>query len=91
MKNHIARQLNEVAAGMPQVFEWMPGKATMSGSDLNLTPLADKQKFDPDQMYEFNMPYMVAVEHKQQIKDAYKRGGLIAVKGYHKSVMDKIK
>ena len=89
MKNNIARQLNQVAKGMPLVYEWHQGKAIMSGADLNLTPLGGK--LDPNQDYEFDMPYMVAVEHKQQLKDAYKRGGFQEVKKYHKSVMDKIK
>ena len=89
MKNNIARQLNEVARTMPHVFEWHQGKAIMSGADLNLTPLGGS--LEPDKDYEFDMPYMVAVEHKQQLKDAYKRGGFEEVKKYHRSVMDKIK
>jgi hypothetical protein len=90
MKNNIARQLNEVAKGMPLVYEWHEGSGQWSGSDLNLTPMGDKYKFDPDKLYTISMPYMQAVEHKQQLKDAYKRGGFEEVKKYHRSVMDKI-
>jgi hypothetical protein len=89
MKSNIARQLNEVAKTMPIVFEWKMERISWPGSDLNLTPLGGD--LDPDKEYEFDMPYMVAVEHKQQLKDAYKRGGFDEVKKYHKSVMDKIK
>lgn len=91
MKSSIARQLNEVARTMPHVFEWHEGSVEWTGADLNLTPMGDKHRFDPDKLYTISMPYMQAVEHKQQLKDAYKRGGMQEVKNYHRSVMDKIK
>lgn len=91
MKKQIATQLNEVASTMPIVYEWVLIPEQFTGAELNLTPLAKHVKYDADKVYDVPMPAMVAVTHKQQIKDAYKRGGLPAVKEYHQSVMAKIK
>lgn len=91
MKANIARQLNEVAETMPLVFEWEMRPETVEGSWLKYSPIADRQPIDPDQDYNIELPVMVAVEHKQQVKDAYKRGGFEAVREYHRSVMNKIK
>lgn len=91
MNHNIAKQLNEVAATMPLVFYWETRPVLMKGWELNLTPLGEGVTFEKDVDYEIPVPCMVAVEHKQQIKDAYKRGGLQAVKQYHQSVMAKAK
>lgn len=91
MNHHIAKQLNEVAATMPLVFVWETRPVLMKGWELNLTPLGEGVTFEKDTDYEIPVPCMVAVEHKQQIKDAYKRGGLPAVQAYHRQVMDKAK
>lgn len=90
MKKAIATQLNEVADTMPIVYEWTLIPEEFTGEELNLTPLGNHVKYEKDKVYTVPMPAMVAVTHKQQIKDAYKRGGLLAVKQYHQSVMAKI-
>ena len=91
MKHHIAKQLNEVAATMPRVFTWTMEPEVVEGSWLMHSPIADRQKIDPQLSYRVLLPVAKAVDHKQQIKDAYKRGGMEAVKAYHRSVIDKIK
>lgn len=91
MNKRIASQLNEVAATMPLAFEWKTETVLMKGWELNLTPLGEGVTFEKDADYEIPVPCMVAVEHKQQIKDAYKAGGLPAVQAYHRKVMDKAK
>lgn len=91
MKANIARQLNEVAETMPLVFEWELQPEVVDGDWLRFSAIGDTQKIDPAQQYRIDLPVMVAVSHKQQVKDAYKRGGFEAVKEYHRSVMNKIK
>jgi len=89
--HHVATQLNKLAETTPVVFDWVLIPEIFTGAELNLSPLAETQTFEPTAMYTVNMPAMLAVNHKQQIKDAYKRGGFPAVKEYHQSVMAKIK
>jgi len=91
MKKDIASRLNEVAASMPIIFEWKTESILMKGWELNLTPLGDIYRLEKEKDYTVEVPVMVAVEHKQQLKDAYKRGGMPEVIRYHRSVMDKIK
>lgn len=91
MKKHIAKQLNQVAATMPTVMEWSMESEEVEGSWLIHSPIADSQPIDPNKTYRILLPVLRGVDHKQQVKDAYKRGGLEAVKQYHRSVMNKIK
>jgi hypothetical protein len=91
MNKHIAKQLNEIAATTPTLFSWTTEQVMMFGWELNLTPLGDEIKFEKEAEYPILVPMMVAVDHKQQFKDAYKRGGWEEVKAYHKSVIDKIR
>jgi hypothetical protein len=86
MKKNIAKRLNELSDTLPVVFEWEVGMYQISGYELNLTPLSDMRKFDNDAVYEIPMPQMRAVTHKQQIKDAFKRGGVTEVEKYINSV-----
>lgn len=91
MKKNIAQQLNAAAESTPLVFEWILLPEIFKGWELNLTPIADiNPPFEPEEDYSFDMPAMRAVNHKQQFKDAYNRGGWQAVKEYHTSVMAKI-
>jgi hypothetical protein len=90
MKKDIAKELNNIASSIPLVFDWSTEKIVMKGWELNLTPFGDHQQFVPDEDYQVDVPVMIAVEHKQQVKDAYKRGGPSAVRSYYKSVMAKI-
>lgn len=91
MKKHIAKQLNAAADSTPIVYEWDLLPEQFTGRELNLTPLADTRKFDPDKVYTVPMPAMIAVDHHKQFKDAYNRGGWPAVKEYHAGVMAKVK
>lgn len=93
MKKDIVKQLRAVADTTPAVFEWRMLPELFTGAELNLTPLADAQPepYIPDAVYVVDMPALVAVDHYQQYKDAYKRDGWEGVKAYHRSVMDKIK
>ena len=65
--------------------------AVFTGEEMNLSFFGESEEFIKDEMYMVPMPALVATEHKQQVKDAYKRGGLPAVQQYHQSVIAKIK
>lgn len=90
MRKEIASRLNEVARTMPTVFEWKTEQVPMKGWELKLTPL-DSPSLVDDVDYLIEVPCMVAVEHRKQLKDAYNRGGMDEVVRYHKSVIEKIK
>jgi len=91
MKKNIATELNQIADSIPIVFNWSTEKIIMKGWELNLTPFGDHFKYEKEQDYTIDVPVMIAVEHKQQVKDAYKRGGPSAVREYYQSVVAKIK
>lgn len=78
MKKAIASQLNSLAESMPHVLIEHDDKIIMSGHDLLLTPLAD-QVTDRNAVYEVYIPKFIAVNHDQQLKDSYKRGGWDAI------------
>lgn len=81
MKKELASRLNAIAEKLPILFEEKVDHILIKGSELLLTPLAsiveDREKF-----YSVEIPKYVAVEHKQQVKDAYKRGGWQEVDKY---------
>lgn len=89
MKKSIARELNEVADDMPIIFDEKMETIMMCGKDLKLTPL-EFMVNDDNEMYPIEIPIFVAVEHKQQLKDAYKRGGMDEAKKYIDNVFSKI-
>jgi hypothetical protein len=91
MKKDIAKQLSDLADELPTVFDTRIGSVLMSGEELNLTPLGDKQRFDKEQVYSVPVPEYHAVEHRQQLKDAYKRLGMEGVREYTKKVMEDYK
>lgn len=91
MRKDIVQQLHKAAETTPLVFEWIEVPEIFTAEELHLTPFADIMQLEPGAKYEVPMPALRAVEHKQQFKDAYKRGGWPAVKEYHSSVMAKIK
>ncbi len=91
MKKDIAKALAKAAETTPTVFEWELRPETFTAEELHLTPIADQMALVPGRLYTVDMPCLVAVDHKQQFKDAYKRGGWPAVKEYHRSVISKIK
>lgn len=91
MKKDIAKQLSELADELPTVFEMRMGTTLMTGDELNLTPLGDKQPFERDTVYSVPVPEYHAVEHRQQLKDAYKRSGMQGVRDYTNKVMQDYK
>lgn len=92
IKKDVAIQLRMIANSTPLLFEWIMLPTPFLGEDLNLTPLKTKDvKFESGVTYEIPMPHLRAVEHYQQLKDAYKKNGWQGVKEYHRIVIDKIK
>ena len=89
MKKNIVNKLLEVADTLPIIYEWKMVPEVFTGEELNTTPLADKVKFKPDQEYTYPMPAMVAVDHRQQLKDAFKHSGIDGVQNYFNQTMDK--
>jgi hypothetical protein len=74
LKKAIASQLNSLAETMPHVLIEHDDKIIMLGHDLLLTPLAN-QVTDRNATYEVYIPKFIVVNHNQQLKDSYKRGG----------------
>ena len=89
MDKSIANKLREVASSLPIIYEWKMVPEIFTGAELNTTPLADAFRFEPDKEYTYPMPAMVAVDHRQQVKDAFKRGGVEGVEQYYFKTMDK--
>ena len=87
MKKNIAKILNETAAKLPTVFNVEQDFVEMSGAELKLTPIADRQELKDDAVYQVPIPKYVAVFHEQQLKDAYKQGGAKAVQDYINKVL----
>lgn len=90
MRKDVAKQLAEIANTIPVVFEWELMPEEFTGEELNLTPFGDHQKFLPKEKYQIDMPALVANTHRQQLKDAYKKGGIRAVEMYREDVIKKI-
>jgi hypothetical protein len=86
MKKDIAKTLNGIAEKLPIVFKAEPIDVEMYGWELNLTPLGNVRKFEPNTVYKYPFFQLRAVEHKQQLKDAFKNNGLTGVKTYLNSV-----
>ena len=89
MKKQIAAKLLEIANGLPLVYDIEPIKILESGYRLNLSALGENQKVDDGMLYEIDFFQLRAVEHKQQVKDAFKNGGFDGVNEYFKSVIKK--
>lgn len=86
MRRQIATTLREIAETMPTVFDMQDDWVMWSGRDLLLTPMADKVD-DKDALYKVWCPKLVAVDHRHQLKDAFKRGGWDEVKAYQIKVL----
>ncbi len=86
MKKNKATDLNAIAEALPRIFEWKLGVEEFTGIELNLSGFGEERKFDNGSMYEVEVPFMQALDHKQQLKDAYKRGGNEAVIKYVNAV-----
>ena len=90
MKKAVETELNKIADTIPIVFDWVLRPEEFTGEELNLTPYGDIQTLIKDQVYTIPMPALFSVDHHKQVKEAYKRGGVPAVRQYCKSVTDKI-
>lgn len=91
MKKDIAKQLNKFADELPLVYNVEEITITETGERLDLSAYGEKRKFEKNKLYELPFIQLRAVEHKQQIKDAYKSGGIARVKGYVNSVIKSLK
>lgn len=90
MNKAIAKELNEIADSLPLVFKWIDIQEEFTGKELNLTPLGEIMPYDNDSVYVVMMPALEATEHKQQLKDAYCKGGWPAVHNYKMKVLQTI-
>lgn len=90
MKKSIAKHLNELAEKLPIVYESEPVEIEMSGYELNRSGYGEIYRFDEKKMYKIPFFQLRAVEHKQQLKDAYKRDGLNGFNKYMDSLIQKI-
>lgn len=86
MKKNVAKQLHQVAGDLPLVFVKEPIVIQMTGYEMNLSAFGEVHKYDNDQLYDVEFFQLRAVEHKQQLKDAYKRGGINEAKKYYNQV-----
>jgi hypothetical protein len=90
LKKEIAKQLNDIADGIPHVFIEQDDHVLMIGHEVLLTPLAHLV-IDPNLLYSVYIPKFVAVDHKQQIKDCWKREGMKGVTDYCKNVLRQLR
>jgi hypothetical protein len=86
MKKDIVKRLKSIADVLPLVWKTEQDYVIMSAEELRLTPVDDIIQLEPGKNYKIPIPKFVAVYHEQQVKDAYKKGGALAVKEYVKSV-----
>ena len=91
MKKEVSKILNKLASELPYVYSPEIDYVLMTGYELNLSALGELITYPKENIYEVPVPKYVAVEHKQQMKDAYKKGGFDGVKKYMAQVLHKIK
>jgi hypothetical protein len=91
MKKDVSSWLRRVAERLPRIFEEFPDTYLAHGWELKLTPVADQMELVDDQLYTVPIPKYVSVDHRHQLKDAYKRGGEEAVAKYCLNVLRKYK
>lgn len=91
MKKDIASKLNDIAENLPHIFEWELEIIPHTGREMNLSAYGEMHHYDNKSIYDLEVPVMRAVEHKQQLKDAYKRGGDEGVRQYVNAVYRKFR
>lgn len=91
MKKDIAKKLNGLAEKMPIILEEKVEFITLDGFEMNLSGYGEGRKWDRNKHYEVPVPMFKAVDHKQQLKEAYKRGGIEAVWTYFNKVIEDAK
>ena len=89
MDKAIAKQLAEIADGLPLIFTPEPATMQMTGVEMNLSGYGETHRYDPNGVYEVPTYVLSAVEHRMQLKDAWKRSGLAGVNQYIDSVIAK--
>jgi hypothetical protein len=83
MKKNVSKHLNDLAETLPTIFELEFEEAVYTGEEMNLSGYGEEKKYDKKKYYKVaDQPVFRAVEHKQQLKDAWKRGGIEEVIGY---------
>lgn len=89
MRKDIAKELSEIAALLPIIYQEEEDKVIMSGAELNLSGYGEYRTFPKDKFYEVPIPLYRAVEHKQQLKDAFKKSGMKGVHHYIQTFCNK--
>jgi len=83
LKKDVAKHLSDLAETLPLVFELEYEETIYTGEEMNLSGYGEEKRYEKGKYYKVtDLPVFRAVEHKQQLKDAWKRGGLEEVKGY---------
>lgn len=82
MNKKIAKELSEIAALLPIIYVEEEDKVLMTGAELNLTGYGEHRTFEKEKVYEVPIPLYRAVEHRQQLKDAFKRDKMQGVHNY---------
>ena len=82
--------LNDAAEQLPHVFIEETETVKMTGYWLNRSGYGETQRFDETMIYDVPQPLYRAVTHRQQLKDAYKKGGEAAVMEYINKVTEQI-
>ena len=82
MNKKIAKVLSEIAATLPVIYEEEEDKVLMTGEELNLSGYGEFRTFEKNKVYEVPIPLYRAVEHRQQLKDAFKRDQMQGVHDY---------
>ena len=82
MNKKIAKVLSEIAATLPIIYVEEEDKVLMTGAELNLTGYGEHRTFNKSEVFEVPIPLYRAVEHRQQLKDAFKRNKMLGVHNY---------
>ena len=90
MKKAISKHLNELAEKLPIGYDVEPVTIQLTGYELNRSGYGETRKFKDTYLYEIPFFQLRAVEHKQQLKDAYKRDGINGFNKYMDSLIQKI-
>jgi hypothetical protein len=87
MKKDVASRINKLAERLPVIFKVEHITILMEGWELNLSGYGEYKKYDKDKVYEVPFIQYRAVMHEQQLKDAFKRGGMSEVSKYVDGVL----
>jgi len=90
MDKKIAKELSEIAKKLPIVFNQEEEIIHMSGEELNLTGYGEHRTFEKNKYYEVPVPLFRAVEHRQQLKDAFKKDKMNGVHNYIQTFCNKV-